>query len=137
MSIDIPRQIFPRLDKTTTRSKFDKNQKKFSEYRQRIRDCGCIIAGCNADAQCAHLRFSSAEYGKFNPGVGSKPHDKFSLPLCQWHHLDAPDAQHKQNEQEFWSSYSIDPLAVAASLWEARDSLDDMQKIVQEVRNRG
>ena len=124
-------QVPFRIEKTNSRSRFDKNQKKFPDYRQKIRDCGCIIPGCGAPAQCAHLRFSCVAYGKVNPGVGSKPHDKFSLPLCQWHHLDAPDAQHKQNEEEFWASWGIDPLAVAARLWEARDSLEEMQKIVR------
>lgn len=121
-------QVPFRLDKTTSRSRIEKNQKKFPEYRQRIRDCGCII--CGREAQCAHLRFSDAAYGKVNPGVGSKPHDKFSLPLCQWHHLDAPDAQHKQNEQDFWASYGIEPLEVAERLWASRDDPEEMKKIV-------
>lgn len=134
MSQDIPRQIFPRFDKTATRSTFDKNQKKFPEHRKLIRACPCIIPGCGQRPECAHIRFSDAEFGKLNPGVGSRPHDKWCLPLCNWHHQSAPDAQHKMNEQEFWDSYGINSLDVALKLWEETGNLEKMCEI---VRNRG
>lgn len=134
MSVEIPRTIIPRLDKTATRSQYDKNQKHFPSHLRNIRSCGCIIPGCGKEAEAAHLRYSSAEYGKINSGVGSKPHDKFTVPLCPGHHRLNPDCQHSGNELEFWDRYGIDPLAVAAKLWEVRDSLEIMQEI---ARNRG
>lgn len=73
----------------------------------RLQRCCC----CGArPAQAAHIRI-----GLFAKGM--KPHDKHCVPLCQWCHLDGPEAQHKMNETEFWRMWELDPFDIAARLY--------------------
>ena len=115
------------IPKTNSRSK--REQKKFPAYLDKIRACHCII--CGAQAECAHLRMSSAEYGKVNGR-----NDKYATPLCPGHHRLYPDAQHHMGEWKFWAKNGIDPLPIAKALWEARDDLQKMQAIAVLARTK-
>lgn len=68
--------------------------------------CGC---GRSAPSQAAHVRIGFLALQK-------KPDDKNAVPLNQWCHLDAPDAQHK-NERAFWKRRGVDPFALAAKYY--------------------
>jgi hypothetical protein len=46
-------------------------------------------------------------------GVGSKPGDRYAVPLCSTCHA----KQHRAGEFTFWSALRIDPLSVALRLW--------------------
>jgi hypothetical protein len=48
----------------------------------------------------------------------TKPDDRYALPVCRGHHRDGPDAQHRTNERAWWSAHGIDPLSLAAQLYE-------------------
>lgn len=123
-------QVPFRLDKTTTRSKFDKNQKSFPAHLKNIRACQCLI--CGKQAEAAHIRYSDALYDKVNSGVGSKPHDKYTVPLCPGHHRLYPDSQHETGDEiAFWNRYGIDALALAALLWEAKEDPERMKEIAR------
>ena len=61
----------------------------------------CIICG-GIDVQSAHIRYSGA-------GMGMKPCDIFTTPLCIEHHRE----QHTKNEKMFWILYAINPIARA------------------------
>jgi hypothetical protein len=51
-------------------------------------------------------------------GMGEKPHDMYTVPLCNWDHVSGPKAQHKMNERVFWFEiHQIDPFAIALRLW--------------------
>lgn len=115
----MPAQIGSLLDKTKTRSR--RERKHFPDYLALIRQLPCLI--CGARAEAAHLRYSSAEYGKVNGRD-----DKWVTPLCPGHHRLYPDAQHQNGEFEWWQSHGIDPLKIAKKLWEAH-SLEQMQEI--------
>ena len=116
------------LLKTNSRSK--REQRKFPNYLNKIRDCPCII--CGGQAECAHLRMSSSEYDKVNGRD-----DKWCTPLCAGHHRLYPDAQHNMGEWKFWALHKIDPLPIAKKLWEARDDLEKMQEIaINHNRNK-
>lgn len=67
---------------------------------------------------------SSAEYAKINARD-----DKWATSLCAGHHRLNPDAQHNSGEFEWWQAQGINPLPVAKALWEAREDLEEMQKI--------
>ena len=99
------------LDKTKTRS--NREQTKFPLYLRWIREQHCIIPGCGMPAECAHLRMSSAEYGKVN-----FRDDKWCNPLCAGHHRLYPDAQHNGSEAEFWERHKINPMETAKRYWE-------------------
>ena len=68
----------------------------------------CLVCGrqpCDAH----HLRFAQPR------GLGLKVSDEFTVPLCRIHHREVH--QHAK-ELEWWKALNIDPLPVAASLWQ-------------------
>lgn len=128
MSQDIPRQIFPRLDKTATRSKKHREPDEFGKFIRNIRDCPCLI--CGAQAEAAHLRMSDARYKKLN----GRSH-RWITPLCPQHHRLGRDSQHGDlGESGWWQFQQIDPLPIAQALWDARNNLE---KMIQISLNRG
>jgi hypothetical protein len=85
-----------------------------------IQECPCISCGEDHPGrrrEAAHIRYSDAEAGKVNPGMGRKPDDRWTLPLCKRCHQDGPKAQHKGNERAFWERLGIDALDVARWLF--------------------
>jgi len=67
----------------------------------------CVCGSDKVDA--AHIRTGSLAYNKPHTGLGEKPSDKWSLPLCRSCHA----KQHGMNELEFWRLNGIDPFALA------------------------
>jgi hypothetical protein len=56
--------------------------------------------------------------GKEHSGIAEKPHDKFTLPLCNEHHR----AQHEWgNERDWWAKHEIDPVKLALALYASAD----------------
>jgi hypothetical protein len=47
--------------------------------------------------------------------LGRKVSDEFTVPLCRRHHC---DLHRHGNERAWWQNHGIDPLPVAAALWE-------------------
>jgi hypothetical protein len=91
-----------------------------------IRSLRCCVCGAeNPDA--AHIRSASPLHGKPPSGLGEKPSDKWCTPLCRTHHED----QHRGNEMLWWKSKSIDPFALALSLYSATGDLDIADGIVR------
>lgn len=82
-----------------------------------IRTQPCCLPFCKREAEPAHLRMDNLLIGKELTGKGEKPHDKFSVPLCPYHHRDGIDCQHNSNEKEWWALTGLNPWAIAASLW--------------------
>jgi hypothetical protein len=78
-------------------------------YLTWIRTQPCCICGDNTAVEAAHLRVGSINDGKRDTGGGERPSDKWALPLCGRHHRE----QHGMNERLFWTSYGIDPFALA------------------------
>ena len=79
-----------------------------------IRGLPCVICRNDIQTQAAHLRFSDAASGKVNAGVGAKPSDCYTVPLCQ----DCHSSQHNMgDERAFWELAGFDPLALAAKLY--------------------
>ena len=84
-----------------------------------LRTLPCVVCGKRGNIHAAHLRAASPRYGKLAVGIGQKPDDCWTIPLCLSHHLLGEDAQHHHNELAFWRSHDIDPFALALSLWRA------------------
>jgi len=78
-----------------------------------IRQLPCLVCMDNTSTEAAHIRFSDERAAKINPGVGQKPHDHWTVPLCGRHHRE----QHTMNEEKFWGTEGIDPLFVAMALY--------------------
>jgi hypothetical protein len=80
------------------------------DYLNFIRSQRCCLCGTNEGVEAAHLRIGSIGDGKPPTGMGEKPSDRWTLPLCSKHHRE----QHSFcNELEWWSSYGIDPFSLA------------------------
>ena len=47
--------------------------------------------------------------------MGRKVSDKFAVPICRLHHR---ELHRRGNERAWWQNQGIDPLPIAASLWE-------------------
>ena len=79
-----------------------------------IRTLPCLITGENTSVEAAHIRYADPRIGKFNPGVGMKPDDFFTVPLSGEMHR----RQHAVgNERKFWAQHNIDPVIYALMLY--------------------
>src|ERR1700761_1229806 len=67
-------------------------RKKNPRYLAFIRLMRCCICG-RLDSEAAHIRSASLENGKSHTGLGQKPDDFWTLPLCRDHHSE----QHRGN----------------------------------------
>lgn len=82
-----------------------------------IRTQPCCLPFCKREAEPAHLRMDNLAIGKELTGKGEKPHDRFTVPLCPYHHRTGIDCQHNSNEAQWWARTGLNPWAIAASLW--------------------
>lgn len=82
-----------------------------------VRTLACLVCHRPGPSDPAHLRSAAPQYGKPPTGLGEKPSDRWTLPLCRTHH----DEQHKGAELSFWLRHGIpDPFAVAMALYASR-----------------
>ena len=79
-----------------------------------IRQLPCLLSGRPAEA--AHIRYADAAHGKGISGMGRKPEDKWTVPLCPELHRLLKGCQHDSDEVGWWAQFRIDPLAVAKEL---------------------
>ena len=117
---------------------------RISPKTPRIRDAAhlafvatlpCVICGAEG-VHVAHIRMGSLPHGKRPTGLGEKPSDRWTVPLCPAHHTDGPDAQHRQGERSWWQSHGIDPLSVAALIYSHSqvDDHDGAMSVCQSAR---
>jgi hypothetical protein len=105
-------------------------------YLALVRQLPCLKCGMEP-SEAAHVRFASAAFGKAS-GLGRKPDDRHSVPLCSGCHRLDRDAQHSRGEREFWDSIGINPLIVAEKLYARRGDLVAMRAVVMiAIAERG
>jgi hypothetical protein len=85
-------------------------------YLDMIRTLPCVICGRGAPNHAAHVRYGSEEHGKPLTGMGIRPDDKWTLPLCHKHHI---TGQHLSGERLWWAEQSIDPIRLCVTLRDA------------------
>jgi hypothetical protein len=86
-------------------------------YLAYVRTLPCVVCNKAGPSDAAHLRSASLWYGKRQTGLGEKPDDKWTLPLCRYHHTE----QHSGNELSWWARIGVgDPFAIAVTLYESR-----------------
>jgi hypothetical protein len=88
----------------------------------------CLICG-RAGVHVAHVRYAEPRAGKPITGIGTKPSDVFTVPLCPEHHAQ----QHKGAERAFWSHHAIDPIFVALALYGASGNMEAGEQIVRHA----
>ncbi len=97
-----------------------------------IRGLPCLICGDNTSTQAAHVRYSDARTGKVNPGIGKKPNDRYTVPLCGECHT----LQHSGSERAFWKELNIDVLIVAGCLYCCSGNQEMAERIISKLHNR-
>jgi hypothetical protein len=73
----------------------------------------CCVCGTAPPSDACHIRFASLAYGKREVGMGEKPDDRWSLPMCRACHV----KQHGMNEKDFWRERHILPLLLAQKFY--------------------
>lgn len=107
------------------------------EYLALVRQCPCLYCGMDPCGEAAHVKFSSAAFGKANK-LGKRPDDENALPLCGEDHRIARHAQHNHNEEAFWLAIGISPYLVAEKLYAQRGDLVAMRAVVMvAISERG
>jgi hypothetical protein len=97
-----------------------------------IRQLPCVICGDNTTVEAAHIRYGDWEIAKRPTGMGEKPDDAFTIPLCGAHHRE----QHSRGEQHFWRNSPImDPIKVALALWWASGDIEAGEQIIRHNVN--
>ena len=77
-----------------------------------IRQFPCLVCGDNTSTEAAHIRYADPKYLKPITGIGTKPPDCFTVPLCGKCHRE----QHRGSEKKYWEVVGIDPIYVALRL---------------------
>ena len=96
-----------RIPREIIKARRKPNPRRSIEHLAFIRSLPCLACGAAVSVQAAHVRSSG------DGGVGIKPGDKFSLPLCAaCHHT-----QHQIGEPAFFGKLGIDPTDTALRLW--------------------
>ncbi len=106
----------------------DKDDKHLAAVRQ----CMCLSCGKDPAGVAAHVRMSAP--GKPITGIGIKPDDKYTLPLCPTCHTDSPEAQHEVGEVHFYRKLGIDALVVCARLYAVSPDVEAMRAVIQAAR---
>ncbi len=82
-----------------------------------IRTRPCCIKHCNRPAEAAHIRMACPAIGKPETGMQEKPADRWTVPLCPYHHRIGAGSQHANNEREWWAMRGLNPFQIATDLW--------------------
>lgn len=79
----------------------------WSKHRAFIRRHHCVVPGCPAEPiEVSHIRTAA------NAGVGIKPHDSSSTPMCTGHHRE----YHQDGHNTFEKRHGVNLKAIAAEL---------------------
>jgi hypothetical protein len=92
-----------------------------------VRQLPCVL--CMKPSEACHVRFSDARYGT-HTGMGRKPNDAFTVPMCRDHHIQ----QHSGSEVAFWEDLGIDAHALALSLYMVSPDVGRGQNILRAWR---
>lgn len=118
-----------RIEPTTAATRTKHPRVKEPSHLELIRQLPCVVC-LTHPVEAAHIRAPNFRLGKRETGKGEKPSDRWTLPLCQKHHME----QHAMNEMRFYDVKRIDPFATALALWAAEGDLGIMKIIVRLAR---
>jgi hypothetical protein len=118
----------------TAASRFRRPRQRSGMHLKWIRTLPCTICGKQGNIHAAHLRAASLRHGKLGTGIGQKPDDAWTTPLCAEHHVLDETAQHQNQELVFWRQHGIDPFTLALALWRASDDDEAGFLILREMR---
>lgn len=76
-----------------------------------VRTLPCSVPGCRGDMVQTHM--VQAHHVRKGAGVGLKPSDRYSAPICIDHHAEG----HTSGWRTFEVRHGLDLSAIAARLW--------------------
>jgi ERF superfamily len=74
----------------------------------------CLVCG-RGPSDAHHIKFAEQR------AMGRKVSDKFTVPICRLHHR---ELHRRGDERAWWRKQGLDPLPVAAALWERTHAVD-------------
>jgi hypothetical protein len=74
----------------------------------------CVVCG-RSPSDAHHIKFAEQRT------IGRKVSDKFTVPLCRLHHR---ELHRRGDERAWWGKQAIDPVPIAAALWERTHAAD-------------
>ena len=96
-----------------------------------IRSLPCVICGDNTATEACHVRMSDARIAKPESGIGRKPPDYFTVPMCSKHHRQ----QHEGSERKWWENQLLDPVIISLALYAATDDYEQGINILEAATN--
>lgn len=99
---------------------------KSPSYLDFIRSLPCCICLDNTSTEAAHIRFGDRRAGKRPTGMGERPDDKWTIPLCGVHHRE----QHTRGERLFWDEMDRDPIFLSLALQAIAGDLETAEQII-------
>ena len=122
----------PRIPRTVLRPKPRPDPRRAAKHLAFLRELPCIACGAQPPCQAAHVRKGT------DGGIGTKPSDKFALPLCgpSGGSEGCHTKQHHTGEVSFWSALGIDAVDTALRLWTISGDLAAGNRIVFRARQR-
>jgi hypothetical protein len=99
----------------------DRNHLRFVASRP------CLVCG-RAPSDAHHLKFAEQR------AMGRKVSDRFTVPLCRLHHR---ELHRRGDECLWWEKQGIDPLPIAASLWEKTHAVDAAPEVNGRAKHHG
>lgn len=111
----------------TRKLRRERGRQEDAEHLDLVRDLPCLVTGALPTVvrrnEAAHVRYSSALFGKVNPGGGAKPDDRWVVPLAPHVHQGNREAQHSNGEEYWWEQRGINPLRVADQIYAVSTAL--------------
>ena len=97
-----------------------------------IRSLPCVSCGNDTATEAAHLRAGNLKYGKRETGMGEKPSDKWTLPVCSSCHRE----QHEGDESLFWAVRGVNPWVLAMTLHDISGDRDTAMEVLARCKSR-
>jgi len=113
-----------RIPRIVLRGKPKPNTRLRPAHRAFIRQLPCLACGARHSIQAAHVRVGT------DGGVGMRPGDRFTVPLCLTCHA----KQHSIGELSFYAALGIDSLNVALRLWAVSGDVRQGERAIFRAR---
>jgi hypothetical protein len=127
-----PGSLFKKPGSVTPKIKnaFRTPREEDARHLAAIRQCPCLGCGEDPAGEAAHVRTASAAHNKRSTGIGEKPDDKWTVPLCK----DCHREQHRVGELHFWYAIQLSPFLICERLFAASPNVEAMRAICFAAR---
>lgn len=103
----------------------EKRPGKHPEHLENIRRLPCAVCSKAPPSECHHVKAAGGG------GMGMKVSDRWTIPLCNEHHIHGIEKAGSRNEVSWFQKRGVDALTLASALWANRHSLDAMTEVLK------